>query len=1723
MHSNRNLEYSLTKRDLYSTSDCLKLKSRLPRLQEEVTAYNSDIICLQEVDQLDALKESLKHYDYTTCFGTQNDNSTQKKHGLVIFYHRDFELIASREISYDEHPKWPLSRKTNNVGLVTVLRTSLHTGVIVATTHLFWHPAFVYERTRQIWVLIEQCQQLRKELDVDYPIILTGDFNSEPHELVYQALVGGSIDDKERQRVNTSRVLHSSVTEGVDVPPEQGANLPITNSIPNDKAPSVDEMIAAFDDLPTFESAYDFDFGGVHESYGDRDKAMKGRKGSKEPYLTNYMPKFGMLTLDYIMYETGRGIGTEATLTIPESETLKPGLPRMDTTATSKLINGCYNPNSSTPNSTGISKLIAQLDTTKRRQSVGAALLKNIRAASRVYHDVRQRHIIFATLHILIQIIHQSSPKDDSLFPFAVQIIDTALSPPIPPDLDLRVLAVETLRRTLQKHPNAAIANEAITSFHSILFRLNGMGCIDDSDEYTRNATRKAALLGIEAVLQSTILNSLALEDRTKAVSALMPPLVDNTLPGDSRLDVLNHSVISSLDERGNTDLLSEKQDEKSIDEIDLAIIALRTYKLAFTQSSTPKWISMVVKPTLNSFDKHKRWREVKWVCWMLEKALLWTPTKYAACIPTSILEMLFESQETFPTTTKQSGYLHILTHLFMLDDRIEGLQIIAILEKLIQFVIYRFEQDNQDALAPLTITTVGALARHPYYDDQLTDMVERVVSATTKVQFGARKADLAVCESRDDLLRLLLCMLSAVLATAYAGPSDNDSDKASVSSRASQPSNASLKDTANTLPHSSSTGTPKGKERAALAPLPALKVSRSEGTQKTVRISPSDMATTVSLLIEPCYSVRAMYVRSLQGFIEGQAKSTTVSHEVRFDKFVNALTAAMWVLGTCRNLADVNVEEEEREEKAEKAEKKEEEGVQGEDGSAQDGGEKEDTVKIDASATTTAPDTSLALSRLKQMARRQHSWPSLPSNTATPTDFTHLHSLITSLHRRDSSQALLAIVPFLRALDEHAVEVLLGPGLKALGSRRGSHASWSGNAPNASDILNSNTPPKTLNIAVDERVKCRAIREIVVRCWMEIGDRWGNTTVKNLARKGLDRLGGSVLQAPLNVDLKESPVFTLSPPPPQLFPSEDDWDAVHDGESSKTVTGIVDESAAIEALVEDHNVLNATGLSARELQERLDVKWTFERALQVAEKEAFNNNGRSGGGGSNGVKYTVKKVRDKEVISLDDSDDELNGMNGGGGGGNTATTTTTTAAALAPVATATASTRNTTNTRKRRQPAASTSSSTATATKPAAKRKRTRGGSPTRVSPKLALSNSTPLPIPCDDKEGHLIIIENVELDGRYRIIRLLGQGTFGKVVEAYDRLARKNVAVKIIKSIQKYRDASRIELRVLGTLRDNDPRNEYKCIEMVDWFDFKNHICIVSDLLSESVYDFLKSNKFTPFPALHIQQMSYQLLRSVAYLHRLKLVHTDLKPENILLVSNKARMELATDRRPQRKVLDSTDIRLIDFGSATFESEYHSSVVSTRHYRAPEIILSLGWSYPCDVFSLGCIMIELMTGEALFQTHDNLEHLAMMEMVMGPMPAHFQRKAAKTKPEFFRGSKLDYPNANTSKQSRKVVRGMKRIDEIIQGRDLSSLQLINLLQQMLTFDQDERITISAQCNMRFNQFVNIIGFSVSSVTATWCVLFADFGEKEHVFSGIRREYAKQVEKFLDVDAANT
>lgn len=115
--------------------------------------------------------------------------------------------------------------------------------------------------------------------------------------------------------------------------------------------------------------------------------------------------------------------------------------------------------------------------------------------------------------------------------------------------------------------------------------------------------------------------------------------------------------------------------------------------------------------------------------------------------------------------------------------------------------------------------------------------------------------------------------------------------------------------------------------------------------------------------------------------------------------------------------------------------------------------------------------------------------------------------------------------------------------------------------------------------------------------------------------------------------------------------------------------------------------------------------------------------------------------------------------------------------------------------------------------------------------------------------------------------IVKLLGQGTFGKVVQAEDRKRRGHyVAIKVIRSVQKYRDASRIELRVLATLKANDATNRNRCIHFRECFDYRGHICIVMDLLGQSVFDFLKGNNFVPFPNSHIQNFARQLFTSVA-----------------------------------------------------------------------------------------------------------------------------------------------------------------------------------------------------------------------------------------------------------------
>lgn len=81
------------------------------------------------------------------------------------------------------------------------------------------------------------------------------------------------------------------------------------------------------------------------------------------------------------------------------------------------------------------------------------------------------------------------------------------------------------------------------------------------------------------------------------------------------------------------------------------------------------------------------------------------------------------------------------------------------------------------------------------------------------------------------------------------------------------------------------------------------------------------------------------------------------------------------------------------------------------------------------------------------------------------------------------------------------------------------------------------------------------------------------------------------------------------------------------------------------------------------------------------------------------------------------------------------------------------------------------------------------------------------------------------------------------------------------------------------------------------------------------------------------------------LAVLHDNHLTHTDLKPENILFHNSECSVAYNPLFKRDERVLQRPDLRLIDFGSATFDQEHHSTIVSTRHYRAPEVILGKSW----------------------------------------------------------------------------------------------------------------------------------------------------------------------------------
>ncbi|KAF2865952.1 kinase-like domain-containing protein [Massariosphaeria phaeospora] len=244
-----------------------------------------------------------------------------------------------------------------------------------------------------------------------------------------------------------------------------------------------------------------------------------------------------------------------------------------------------------------------------------------------------------------------------------------------------------------------------------------------------------------------------------------------------------------------------------------------------------------------------------------------------------------------------------------------------------------------------------------------------------------------------------------------------------------------------------------------------------------------------------------------------------------------------------------------------------------------------------------------------------------------------------------------------------------------------------------------------------------------------------------------------------------------------------------------------------------------------------------------------------------------------------------------------------------------------------------------------------------------------------------------------RYLILDVLGQGTFGQVVKCQNLKTQEVVAVKVIKNRTAYFNQSMMEVSVLDLLnKQMDKNDDHHLLRLKDTFIHRQHLCLVFELLSVNLYELIKQNQFRGLSTTLVRVFAQQLINGLALLGKAKLIHCDLKPENILL-----------------KNLESPIIKIIDFGSACDERQTVYTYIQSRFYRSPEVLLGLPYSAAIDMWSLGCIVVELFLGLPLFPGSSEYNQVSRISEMLG-LPPTWMLEMGKQSGEFYEKAQDEY-----------------------------------------------------------------------------------------------------------------
>ncbi|XP_031494580.1 mitogen-activated protein kinase 15 [Nymphaea colorata] len=283
-----------------------------------------------------------------------------------------------------------------------------------------------------------------------------------------------------------------------------------------------------------------------------------------------------------------------------------------------------------------------------------------------------------------------------------------------------------------------------------------------------------------------------------------------------------------------------------------------------------------------------------------------------------------------------------------------------------------------------------------------------------------------------------------------------------------------------------------------------------------------------------------------------------------------------------------------------------------------------------------------------------------------------------------------------------------------------------------------------------------------------------------------------------------------------------------------------------------------------------------------------------------------------------------------------------------------------------------------------------------------------------------------------RYKIEEVIGKGSYGVVCSAYDTHTGEKVAIKKINDIFEHvSDATRIlrEIKLLRLLRHPDIVEIKHILLPPSRREFKD-IYVVFELMESDLHQVIKANDdLTPE---HYRFFLYQLLRGLKYIHSANVFHRDLKPKNILANAD-------------------CKLKICDFGLArvafndTPTAIFWTDYVATRWYRAPELCGSFFSKYTpaIDIWSIGCIFAEVLTGKPLFPGKNVVHQLDLMTDLLGTPSADAIARVRNEKARRYLGS----------------MRRKKPIPFTQKFPNVDPLAL-HLLERMLAFEPKDRPT---------------------------------------------------------------